>query len=584
MNQSLNVEDKKAPSESLFFTHFEENTCLPDRQAEFTSPIGMGLASPELFTFPFNYEPHPLSLLAAKELQRYIENQNEWQHNFGFEGEEGAIGKMFGVLIVRNQKGELGYLAAFSGKLAGKNHHARFVPPVFDILEEDGFFRKEEIEINQINGHIEQLEAEEHYILLKAKQHDATAQSIVEINALKQLQKDAKAKRDVRRSKAQMTLPKSDFDALQAILNHESADYCYQVKDLTRTWKRRFAETQAQINVFSEQINILKEARKMKSAQLQQRLFDNYSFLNQAGEQKNLGDIFPISEQIQPPAGAGECAAPKLLQYAFLHQMTPLAMAEFWWGKSPNSEIRKHGHFYPACKSKCEPILKHMLKGIKMDADPALINPAIGKNLEVVYEDDFIMVVNKPADFYSVPGKNVEDSVFSRLKSQYPLATGPLMVHRLDVATSGLLLIAKTKAAHQNLQIQFLKREVKKRYVAILDGIIEQNEGIIDLPLRVDLDNRPYQLVCYDHGKPAKTFWKVVERRDNRTKIHFYPITGRTHQLRVHAAHPLGLNAPIVGDELYGTRADRLYLHAENLEFKHPNTEGVQSVTVLAGF
>ena len=543
-----------------------------------------GYALPELFTFPFYYEPHPLSLLAAKELQTYIENQTEWTHNFGFEQREDAIGKMFGVLVVRNNQGKMGYLAAFSGKLAGGNHHARFVPPVFDILEEDGFFRIGEAKINEVTLQIEQLEKGEQLALLKAELQAAIAQSLVEIEAFRVQVKAAKIQRDTRRIEGKTTLADADFIELQTVLSKESVYNCFLQKDLARSWKRNFEAIQGQIDVFSSEINDLRERRKIMSAQLQQQIFDKYTFLNQAGERKNLTDIFPISGDIVPPAGAGECAAPKLMQYAFLHQMTPIALAEFWWGQSPSSEIRQHGNFYPACKSKCEPILGHMLEGIKMDENPMLLNPAVGKTLATVFEDEYLIIVNKPTEFFSVPGRTVKDSVQTRLQSAYADATGPMIVHRLDVSTSGLILLAKTKDVHQNLQSQFLTRRVKKRYVAILEGIIEGEEGLIDLPLRGDMEDRPRQLVCYEHGKRAQTHWKVLERRDNRTKIEFFPITGRTHQLRVHAAHPQGLNTPIVGDDLYGTRADRLYLHAENLEFVHPITKVVVQVAAAAEF
>ena len=543
-----------------------------------------GYALPELFTFPFYYEPHLLSLLAAKELQTYIKNQTEWTHNFGFEQRENAIGKMFGVLVVRNNQGKMGYLAAFSGKLAGGNHHSRFVPPVFDILEEDGFFRIGEVEINEVTLQIEQLEKSEQLALLRIELQAATAQSLVEIEAFRVKVKAAKTQRDTQRIEGKTTLSDADFIELQAVLSKESVYNCFLQKDLARSWKRRFEAIQAEIDVFLSEINDLKEKRKTMSAQLQQQIFDKYTFLNQAGERKNLTDIFPISGDIVPPAGAGECAAPKLMQYAFLHQMTPIALAEFWWGQSPNSEIRQHGNFYPACKSKCEPILGHMLEGMKMDENPMLLNPAVGKTLATVFEDEYLIIVNKPTEFFSVPGRTIKDSVQTRLQSAYADATGPMIVHRLDVSTSGLILLAKTKDVHQHLQSQFLTRRVKKRYVAILEGLIEGEEGLIDLPLRGDMEDRPRQLVCYEHGKRAQTHWKVLERRDNRTKIAFFPITGRTHQLRVHAAHPQGLNTPIVGDDLYGTRADRLYLHAENLEFVHPVTKVVVQVAAAAEF
>ena len=543
-----------------------------------------GIALPERFTFPFCYEPHPLSILAAKELQDYIQTQNNWQHNFGLNDNKNGIGKMFGVLVVQNADNELGYLAAFSGKLAGGNHHERFVPPVFDILEEKGFFILEEQNINLINREIEKLENAEAFTQLKAQLIKAQEQANEESAQLKQQVKKAKAARDIRRQEAKTSLSPTDFDALQVVLNNESVYLYFQLKDLSKIWKWRLSEIKQQLDVYQTEINALKAERKNKSSLLQQQLFDNYTFLNQYGETKSLCDIFPLSENVVPPAGAGECAAPKLLQYAFLHQLKPIAMAEFWWGQSPNSEIRKHAHFYSACISKCEPILAHMLEGIKMDINPMSINTALGQDFETIYEDDYLLVINKPFDFLSVPGKKVEDSIFSRIKEKYPESTGPLIVHRLDMSTSGLMLIAKTKEVHQHLQSQFIKRKIKKRYTALLDGIVLQDEGLIDLPLRVDLEDRPRQLVCYEHGKPAQTLWKVVERLNNQTKIHFFPITGRTHQLRVHASHPLGLNMPIIGDDLYGKRADRLYLHAESLEFMHPHSLEIMTVEAAAAF
>jgi len=246
-------------------------------------------------------------------------------------------------------------------------------------------------------------------------------------------------------------------------------------------------------------------------------------------------------------------------------------MAEFWWGQSPKSEIRKHKQFYPACKSKCEPILlSHMLKGLDMEANPFQENPAEGKEIEIIYEDEILAVINKPAEFLSVPGKIISDSVYQRVKDLYPNATGPLIVHRLDMSTSGLMLIAKDEETYVKLQGQFIKRTIKKRYVALLDGVLKEKDGFIDLPLRVDLDDRPRQLVCYEHGKSAQTKWERIEIRNNQTLVYFYPITGRTHQLRVHASHELGLKTPIVGDDLYGSKANRLHLHAESLTFEHP--------------
>ena len=259
-------------------------------------------------------------------------------------------------------------------------------------------------------------------------------------------------------------------------------------------------------------------------------------------------------------------------------------MAEFWWGISPDSEVKVHKEFYPACRGKCEPILSHMLEGIELDVNPMSINPAEGKELPIIYEDEYLLLVNKPAEFLSVPGKTIDDSVQTRIQLKYPNATGPLLVHRLDMSTSGIILIAKQKDIHESLQKQFLKRTVEKRYMALLDGYVKSSDGEISLPLRVDLEDRPRQLVCYEHGKHALTTYEVLERKNGRTRIHFYPHTGRTHQLRVHAAHSKGLNAPIIGDDLYGQKADRLHLHAEYLSFWHPITKERMEINCPAPF
>ena len=527
-----------------------------------------GIHLPEKFTFPFYYEPHELSRIASQELQQYLETQTDWEHNFGLqEGQHGlVIGKMFGVLVVQNQAGEIGYLAAFSGKLADSNEHHYFVPPVFDMLKQEGFFKQEEKILNEFNRKIERLENDTDFILCQNELASTFLNAEKDKTEKKEHSKQNKIIRDSLREKAEHELDFESYKTLQKRLSKESQLESIQLKQMNHFWKEEITKAKQKVDAFQSKINQLKEERKAKSAALQQKLFQQYSFLNQNGETKSLGAIF----EDNPPASAGECAAPKLLQYAFAHQLKPIALAEFWWGQSPKSEIRKHGHFYPACTGKCKLILAHMLDGIELDDNPLLQNPAENKELTFLYDDDYLSVVHKPAEFLSVPGKAIQDSVYTRYKEKFPEASGPLIVHRLDMSTSGILLLAKSTETYLNLQAQFMKRTVQKRYVALLSGKIEQDSGEINLPLRVDLDNRPNQLVCYQYGKPAKTLWNVIERRENTTLVHFHPITGRTHQLRVHAAHPQGLNTPIVGDDLYGTKADRLYLHAELIRFWHP--------------
>jgi len=545
----------------------------------FKTPVNH-ISLPEKFTFPFYYEPHELCKIAAQELQDYLLNEAEWEHNFGLEkDQEGlVIGKMFGVLVVQDNEGNLAYLAAFSGKLANQNHHVFFVPPVFDILTEDGFFRKEEEILNEINRKIEVLENDPHFYSAKKQLEAVKQQFEQELSQLKLEIKQNKVKRELLRTQKQLE------DSHLEELRRESIKEQYFLKDRTKFWKDEVRKIETIVQDFQHQILSLKEERKFKSNSLQQQLFEEYYFLNQAGEHKSLGEIFNDSVYDRPPAGAGECAAPKLLHYAFQHKLKPIALAEFWWGQSPKSEVRVHQHYYPACRGKCEPILAHMLDGMELDENPMLNNPAEGKTIEIIFEDEYMLVVNKPAEFLSVPGITIQDSVYERMKSLYPKATGPLLVHRLDMSTSGILVIAKTKAVHKQLQSQFIKRKISKRYVALLDGIVAQDRGIIDLPIRVDLDDRPRQLVCYEHGKPAQTKWEVIERKNGKTKVYFYPITGRTHQLRVHAAHSLGLNTPIAGDDLYGTKANRLHLHAEQIIFRHPISNEEMTIQVDAEF
>lgn len=528
---------------------------------------------PERFTYPFCYTPHPLCILAAKEVQSYLTRQTAWK-------DELRQDKMFGVLIVQTEHGETGYLAAFSGILAGKNLHPFFVPPVYNLLQPQGFFKIEEENISSINRNIRQLENDKAYAALSAELA-RTIQSAENILATAKAQlKEAKTAREQRRKEKELNAQE------EAELIRESQFQKAEYKRLERSWKARITTLQTQTEDWERRISALKSERKTRSAALQQKLFEQFGMLNYRGEVKNLCEIFGQTVHKTPPAGAGECAAPKLLQQAYLHGWKPIAMAEFWWGDSPKTEIRHHGHYYPACKGKCEPILQHMLQGLQVEENPMLKRMQVpSQNLEIVYEDPWLSVINKPAGMLSVPGKEDAVSVYSLMREQYPEADGPLTVHRLDMATSGLMLIAKTKRVHQNLQAQFKNRLVRKRYVALLEGIVPKDKDTVDLPLCLNPLDRPRQMVHTEHGKPAITDYQVLERLDGkRTRIAFYPRTGRTHQLRIHAAHPLGLHCPIIGDELYGEKADRLYLHAEYLEFTHPITGETVRITKEAEF
>ena len=533
---------------------------------------------PERFTFPFYYDVHPLALHAAQLLQRRLSTE-DFGHDFGLNRQErlGAIGKMFGVLVVQNSDGELGYLAAFSGKLGNSNEHKGFVPPVFDLLEAQGFFRREEQEIHQLTLQLEALESAEELHRLKEDESTFKQQWASRIQEFQQKNKIAKALRDEQRKKIVDSDP--DFLSQLDALRFESMQESRELKALKREAQVAIEQCQKLTLEYKAKIEALKLQRAAHSADLQRRIFERYTFLNAVGYTKNVLDLFTDS----PPAGAGECAAPKLLQFAYLNAMTPICMAEFWWGMAPDSEVRIHGHFYPSCKSKCEPILGHMLQGLAVDENPiTAIHPPL--ELDIIYEDDWIVAINKAPEYLSVPGKNPMPNSLEDLQKRYPTADGPLLVHRLDMSTSGIMLAAKTKLMHQRLQRQFVLRKVQKEYLAILEGVTQHNEGEIKLPLRVDLDDRPRQLVCYEHGSFAHTKYKVLDIQNNETRIALYPQTGRTHQLRVHAAHHLGLNCPIKGDDLYGQKANRLHLHAAKLGFYHPQSNEWMELNCPAKF
>ena len=551
------------------FTYFKESTD--------------SIELPERFTFPFYYDPHPLCILAANQLQNYLKTQTEWQHNFGIKNpdSEGAVGKMFGVLVVQNKVGKMGFISAFSGKMLDKDKLGRFVPAVFDTVPGGEFYTEGEKILNVMTTEIERLESNPQISELQ----ELTKKEQVAVNEqladLKAATKAAKRARKARRKEAKDVLSPEEYAKLEKELAHESVTNKYILKDTEKRLKEDLLVTQKKLAILENEIAELRAKRRATSVGLQQQLFQHYKFLNIEGKRKDLTDIF---QGIPTPSGAGECAAPKLLQYAFMHDLTPIAMAEFWWGKPPASAVRFHGHYYPACSGKCKPILSHMLDGMEVDENPMLTNPALGKELPTIFEDEHIVIVNKPPEFLSVPGKNIHDSVQTRMLAKYPDATGPMIVHRLDMSTSGILLLAKTKENYKFLQRQFMRRRVKKRYVAWLEGVVKEDSGTIEFPLRVDLDDRPRQIICYEHGRPAKTEWEVIERTETHTKVYFYPITGRTHQLRVHAAHARGLGCPIIGDDLYGVKGERLHLHAERLEFEHPVTRERVVIEVGAGF
>ena len=560
-----------------------------------TIHISTGIDIPERMNNPLDYEPHPLCIAACKELQAYLAERKDWR-------EEIDKGKMFGVLIVEKNDKEIGYLAAYSGQIGGRSDWKGFVPAVFDYLQPDGYFKTHEAKITELNQRIAHLinnpEIKETERILnklhKVQEH--------KLNLHKMQIMEAKTKRDARRQEASLHPDTKG-------LTPEEEQAMIKESQFLKAELRRFKKLISQKTPLEEMydnyqkgLQEIKQLRKSDSDELQKWLFSQFKMLNDKGESKDLLEIFKEYNQMVPPAGSGECCEPKLLQYAFEHGLKPLQMAMFWWGESPKEEIRHHLHFYPACNGKCKPILHWMLPADVFEQASA--DAYIYNKVEILYEDQELAVIHKPEGMLSVPGKDAQQpSIYSWARKQFPEATGPLIVHRLDMATSGLMIIAKTEFAYHRLQEQFTSHQVQKRYVAIvcckdkdMAQRIKDAAKMISLPLMPDYLDRPRQIVNHERGKEAITEYEVPGSEERRVKseefnsvanhevqssnlkvqcirLALYPKTGRTHQLRVHCAHREGLDAPILGDPLYGNvKADRLYLHAEAITFKHPLT------------
>lgn len=533
-------------------------------------------SAPGRFNNPFGYEPHPLCQLAAREVVEMVGEHSEWH-------EELNQGKMFGVLVVEHE-GEVGFLAAYSGQIRGYDDIEYFVPPVFDYLQPDGYFKRHEEEISRLSNRIMQLEYNPVRCRLFEEMQKAQHDGLQEIDAYKQVMAEAKRQRDARRSEAN-----ADDAELDEALTRESQFMKAELVRLKRKWRNIEDALDEKMAVFDQQIDMLKQQRHQLSESLQTWLFRHFVMLNAKGEQRDLMEIFKFTPVGMPPSGSGECCAPKLLQYAFKNGMKPLCMAEFWWGESPKNVVRQHLDYYPSCRGKCLPILTFMLEGMDVDPDPQLRDTS--NDITILYQDLSLVVVYKPEGLLSVPGKYERRSVFSLLLDR---GFTPKIVHRLDMDTSGILVVPLTVSAHHGLQRQFFSRTVKKRYVAIVEPMVgislqEGDHGIIDLPLIPDPYDRPRQMIDYDYGKRSITEWRVVSPQpqglgDHEVCLSLIPHTGRTHQLRMHCASTEGLASPIKGDTLYGHRAERMYLHAEYLEFQHPMTGERMRFNVPAPF
>ena len=573
--------------------------------------------------------PRALAFVAARRVAAYVE-----QHPELTAGE--VCGKMYGVLVVEAPGGCLAFLAAHSGLLGGRNDWPFFVPPVFDAQQPDGHFKTKEREISGMNRRIAELMQRPQLFEARQRLEQVRQQTGRVIAREREEVKARKARRDtMRREQPQMD------DATKAMLIRESQHDKAQLRRLMKSCEASVAEHQEALDVLEREIAALKRERREGSDALQRWLFDQYVMLNAKGMRRTLIDIFARFNGTLPPAGAGDCCAPKLLQFAYAHKLRPVSLAEFWLGAPPPTEVRRHLQFYPPCRSKCYPILQFMLQGLdaplpgaeevyplreegggttndekgslddkaSIDTNEAHADKAsfddngfldaqghiykkCGASLHIIYEDEQMAVVSKPSGMLSVPGKSCRLSVESIVREHYGIAADvPVIVHRLDMDTSGLLLIARTREAHKALQQQFLDHTVSKSYLALLEGVPHEgltgehvvwhssHTGTITLPLRPDLDDRPRQLVDFVHGKPAVTRFRLLKVIDGHQLIALTPVTGRTHQLRMHCAHHLGLNCPILGDPLYGNAiepsaniAQRLYLHAEQITFRHPSS------------
>ena len=552
-----------------------------------------GIDFPERMNNPLDYQPHPLCIAVCKELQTYLSEREDWR-------EEIDKGKMFGVLIVENAQPasgapEIGYLAAYSGQIGGRSDWDDFVPAVFDYLQPDGYFKTHEAEISGINQSIRKLEANTHMKEAKGLILQLQEERKHTIAAYQEKIKKAKAKRDARREAGSLN-PEEEAEMVK-----ESQFMKAELRRLKKSLSEK-TSLETEYEAYQADILSLKQLRKTLSDALQQWLFSQFRMQNHEGESKDLLEIFRDAAlrdypqatiatsriaalKMVPPAGSGECCEPKLLQYAYSLGYKPLQMAMFWWGESPKEEIRHHLHFYPACNGKCKPILQWMLPASTFE--PAAVDLSLYNKVETLYEDREIAVIHKPEGLLSVPGKDAtQPSVHALMRSKYPEATGPLIVHRLDMSTSGVMMIAKTEFAYHRLQKAFLNHQIQKKYVAIISGKVIPEKGIISLPLMPDYLDRPRQIVDHEQGKEAITEYEVLEPvDDSHLRIALYPKTGRTHQLRVHCAHQEGLNAPILGDPLYGNeKAARLHLHAEEITFEHPLTGKKMTITRKADF
>ncbi|MDD7318478.1 MAG: RluA family pseudouridine synthase [Prevotella sp.] len=519
-------------------------------------PLETALLPPPRFTYPFCYEPHPLCEAAVAEVCRYIESHPGIKR-------DADRGKMFGVLVVetgrKDKRGmpEIGFLATFSGLLKGGNNRGWFVPPVYDAQQADGVFKTREKEISAVNRLIDSIEHNTETLRLRREFAERREEERRAVERHKAVMERSKRLRDMIRMQHNIE------PEVRSQLIRESQFQKAELKRIQKAHAAIVARAEDALRGIEERLAALRRQRREMSDSLQRWLFSQYEMLNARGEVKNIVDIFSDFRGALPPAAAGDCCAPKLLQYAYGNGLHPLCMAEFWWGESPQSEIRHHLAYYPSCRSRCLPILSWMMQGLEVDPNPQ--ENDVSRELPIVYEDNNMWVVDKPSGMLSVPGKIRRESVFDILKAKCSDDTEPLVVHRLDMETSGLLIFAKNAETQKCLQRQFEQRLVEKRYVALVSPVPKEHTGTVSLPMRPNPLDRPRQIIDRKNGREAVTHYNIIGIDGDKARIALYPVTGRTHQLRVHCAHRDGLAAPIVGDALYGLPGSRLMLHCERI-------------------
>ena len=529
---------------------------------------------PRNFTDPFRYVPHPAVLKAAELVMKEIDKDSALSKEFSY-------GKMLGVLVVKNKGSEgnstAGYIAAFSGNVGGRSKIEGFVPPIFDLTDPAGEFKKGETEISSINRQIAHLKDSATLSKLKKELSDYERDRDIELAQMKTRLAESKLQRESIRKTC------SDASGLETLIKESQFEKA-EFRRLKSSWEDRISNLKTQMNEIMDEVDSLKRKRASMSEKLQDWIFRQYIVHDASGRASSIADIFADSGLI-PPGGTGECAAPKLLEYAYREGLEPVAMGEFWYGESPETAVRTHGHFYPSCTSKCGPLLGYMLKGINTENLDTQDNSNKLSEPVIIFEDNDVIVVEKPSGMPSVPGldgrKSLQDWMGNDIHA----------VHRLDMDTSGVMIFAKHAEAAVRLRKQFEEHSIKKTYIARIcasdDGKINNFEsGSIDLPLSADYDERPRQKVDAKNGKDAHTEYTIVKTyQDGISEVLLYPHTGRTHQLRVHCAHISGLGRPILGDPLYGSSsiynstATRLNLHALSITFCHPVTEESMTFT-----